>query len=535
MRSQSILTAAAAIAVAKASKDVLPTPPMGFNNWARFMCDLNETLFTQTADAMVSSGLLAAGYDRINLDDCWMQMNRTDNGTLLWDEEKFPQGLPWLGRYLKQKGFHFGIYQDAGTATCGGYPGSLGFEQIDADTFTNWGIDYLKLDGCNVPTAPGRTDEETFKDIYSHWHEILDKQANPLIFSESAPAYFCGMDNLTDWYTIMDWLPENGELARHSYDVATWGDKNPWASIMTNYDQHIRVARYQSPGFFNDPDFLVSDYPELTIDEKRSQFALWASFSAPLIISAHIPDLGKDEIAFLTNKDLIDVDQDALSEQATLASRDSTWDVLTKSLANGDRLLAVLNRSPAAASTSIPLAQLGLSSTCKFGVKDLWTGDASAVVSGEFKIKNVPSHGTVVYRLTPSKNSCKAVTPTGIIMNTFSMNCMTAGAGAGVNEVASASCDFPDTQVWQVRADGSIRNLEDESKCLTDSGNGPITTVACKGNQNQIWSYALSGDLTNKGTGKCLTEGVEGQITTQGCAFETNNQVYALPVGVKLQ
>ncbi|OBT38889.1 hypothetical protein VE00_10586 [Pseudogymnoascus sp. WSF 3629] len=534
MRSQTLLTAAAAIAVAEASKEVLATPPMGFNNWARFMCNLNETLFTQTADAMASSGLLAAGYDRINLDDCWMQMSRTDNGTLLWDEEKFPQGMPWLGRYLKEKGFHFGIYQDAGTHTCGGYPGSLGFEQIDADTFTNWGIDYLKLDGCNVPTAPGRTDVETYQDIYSHWHEILSKQANPLIFSESAPAYFCGTDNLTDWYTVMDWLADNGELARHSYDVATWGDENPWSSIMSNYDQQIRLARYQSPGFFNDPDFLVSDYPELTIDEKRSQFALWASFSAPLIISAHIPDLGKDELAFLTNKDLIDVDQDALSQQATLVSRDGTWDVLTKSLANGDRLLTVLNRSPAAASTSIPLAQLGLSSTCNFAVKDLWTGEATGLASGEFKIKNVPSHGTVVYRLTPSENSCKTVAPTGIIMNTFSMTCLTAGAAKG-SEVSSASCNSPNSQVWQVKSDGSIRNLAEQSRCLTDSGNGPVTIAPCTGNPNQNWSYALSGDLTNEGTGKCLTEGVEGQITTETCKFETNNQVYALPIGVKLQ
>jgi alpha-galactosidase len=137
MRSQTLLTAAAAVAIAEASKAVLPTPPMGFNNWARFECDLNETLFTQTADAMASSGLLAAGYDHINLDDCWMQKSRTANGTLLWDTEKFPQGLPWLGRYFKEKGFHFGIYQDAGTNTYGGYPGSLGFEQIDADTFTS--------------------------------------------------------------------------------------------------------------------------------------------------------------------------------------------------------------------------------------------------------------------------------------------------------------------------------------------------------------------------------------------------------------
>jgi alpha-galactosidase len=161
---------------------------------------------------------------------------------------------------------------------------------------------------------------------------------------------------------------------------------------MLNYDWQIRVARYQSPGFFNDPDYLISDRPELTLDEKRSHFALWASFSAPLIISAYVPSLGKDELAFLTNKDLIDVDQDALSQQATIARRDSTWDVLTKSLANGDRLLTVLNRSPAKASTTIPLEQVGLKPDCTYAVKDLWTGDAAGSVTGQFSVKNVPSH-----------------------------------------------------------------------------------------------------------------------------------------------
>ncbi|KNG86756.1 putative alpha-galactosidase [Aspergillus nomiae NRRL 13137] len=116
---------------------LLPTPPMGFNNWARFMCDLNETLFVDTADAMASTGLLEAGYNRINLDDCWMNYDRADNGSLEWNITKFPRGLPWLGQYVKSKGFNFGIYEDSGNLTCGGYPGSEGYEEIDAETFAD--------------------------------------------------------------------------------------------------------------------------------------------------------------------------------------------------------------------------------------------------------------------------------------------------------------------------------------------------------------------------------------------------------------
>lgn len=131
----SLLTLWITLALTTASKSVLPTPPMGFNNWARFECALNESVFTSTADTMVSTGLLAAGYNRLNIDDCWPLHSRSSNGSLQWDPSLFPHGLPWLGKYLKDRGFKFGIYSDAGNETCGGYLGSLGYEKQDAETF----------------------------------------------------------------------------------------------------------------------------------------------------------------------------------------------------------------------------------------------------------------------------------------------------------------------------------------------------------------------------------------------------------------
>ncbi|KAF4150839.1 hypothetical protein CNMCM8927_005401 [Aspergillus lentulus] len=266
------------------SPNLLPTPPMGFNNWARFMCDLNETLFLETASAMISTGLLEAGYNRLNLDDCWMAYDRAADSSLQWNITKFPHGIPWLAHQLKTQGFHLGIYQDAGNLTCGGYPGSFGHEALDAHTFAAWGIDYLKLDGCNVFPEHSRTLEEEYKARYSHWHTVLKQMRPPLIFSESAPAYFADPANLTSWYEVMDWAPAFGELARHSTDILVYvGEGSAWDSIMVNYHYNTLLARYQRPGYFNDPDFLIPDHPGLTIEEKRSQFALWASFSAPLI------------------------------------------------------------------------------------------------------------------------------------------------------------------------------------------------------------------------------------------------------------
>ena len=258
---------------------------MGFNNWARFQCELNQTLFTDTADAMVEKGLLDAGYNWINLDDCWPLDQRTDNGSLQWNPELFPQGIPWLAEYVNNKGFRLGIYSDAGNLTCGGYPGSLGYEEIDARDFDAWGIEYLKLDGCNISPEEGQTAEDRYQEIYRKWHDIFSKSDDPLVFSESAPAYFSqdtGAGNFTDWYSIMNWVPEYGELSRHSADIATFmSTEDPWSSVMFNYGQHVRVARVQQPGYINDPDFIIADEPYLDLEEKKSHFALWPSLGAP--------------------------------------------------------------------------------------------------------------------------------------------------------------------------------------------------------------------------------------------------------------
>ncbi|KAE8356244.1 putative alpha-galactosidase A [Aspergillus coremiiformis] len=503
----------------------LPTPPMGFNNWSRLMCDLNETLFVKTADAMASNGLLEAGYNRINLDDCWMNDQRTENGSLAWNTTKFPHGLPWLGQYVKSKGFNFGIYEDAGNLTCGGYPGSLGHEEIDAQTFASWGIDYLKLDGCHVDPRHGRTLQEEYKYLYGHWHDVLGKMERPLIFSESAPAYFSTTSNFTDWYTVMDWVPQYGELARHSVDILVYmGAGSAWDSIMTNYRFNTLVARYQRPGYYNDPDFLIPDHPGLTLDERRSHFALWASFSAPLLISAYIPDLPSEDVAYLTNEALIAVNQDSLAEQATLASRDSKVDILTRSLADGSRLVTVLNHGNETSEINIPLDVLGLSSHCTYQARDLWDG-SEQTIKRRITVK-LNTHATAVYKLSVSRE-CAAVIPTGIIFNTASGNCLTGNTST----VSFEPCQGGRSQIWQVDSSGVIGPLSERSQCLTTNGES-VSLQACTGSHVQKWSYAISGNLRNLGADKCLTERETGGIGV--CGFEANHQVFGLPGGVQL-
>jgi alpha-galactosidase len=510
---------------------LLPTPPMGFNNWARFQCELNQTLFTSTADAMVSNGLLAAGYNRLNLDDCWMQQARAPNGSLQWNTTLFPKGMPWLAQYVKSKGFHFGIYEDAGNMTCGGYPGSKGYEEVDAKTFFTWGVDYLKMDGCNVSPKPGRTLQQEYRTLYGLWHQILSKMTKPLIFSESAPAYFSGgsdfpkQNSTSDWYRVMNWAPSYGELARHSNDIAVFGGYKPkqyWESIMTNYDYNVRLARYQKPGFFNDPDFLIVDWPWLTLEEKKSQFALWSSFSAPLIISAYIPKLSRDEIGYLTNKEIIFVDQDPLALQATLVSRDGTWDVLTKSLVNGDRLLTVLNRGNKKGNTTVSVQKIGFLGDSSYSAKNLWDGSLT-IVTDTITIELQP-HSTAIYRFYGVPNAM----PTGMIFNSASMRCLTASQ----TNITFTNCTGLDTQVWRVTGTGEISPLSALERCVTANWTNVTMEECYDGNRNQQWVYHISGNLINLATHRCLSMTDAGK-DMEVCGDELDIQVFSLPGGVE--
>ncbi|KAL6866202.1 hypothetical protein ACO1O0_002307 [Amphichorda felina] len=518
--------ASSAAAVGK-NENLLPLPPMGFNNWARYQTNISEAIFVDAAEAMLSHGLLDAGYDRINLDDAWSTMERNDKDEMVWDTKKFPQGLPWLTEHLKSKGFIPGIYTDAGTLSCGRYPGAEGYEEIDYKTFQSWGFEYLKMDGCYVDPAS----EAKYRDLYTKWYDLGEAAENPMVFSDSAPAYFSGLDNLTDWYIVMGWAAEYGQLARHSADIQVYPDGDSWASMQFNYDQHIRLARYQKPGFFNDPDFLNYDHPSYSLDEKKTQFALWCSLSAPLIISAEIPAITADEVAFLTNKDLIAVDQDKLIQQATLVSRSDSTDVLAKSLENGDRLLTILNKGNEAADVTVSWERIGLSATdiegSELQVKDLWTGETAKVGAdqGGITAKSLAKHATAVYRIAKPAGP---ITPAGIILNTLSMTCLTDNETSG--QAAFAKCDGSDAQTWRVGAEGQVSSLLRPGACIADA-EGKVQSSE-EGCDSDAWTYHISGNLVNGKSSNCLTEGDDGTATVTACGTSLNEQVFGLPVGV---
>jgi alpha-galactosidase len=372
------------------------TPPMGWNDWSYYQCDIDENLIVSQAEALVSTGLAAKGYDTVTTDDCWMAGTRAADGSLQADPTKFPHGMAWLGAQIHALGLKFGIYEDEGTKTCGGYPGSWGHEQQDAATFASWGVDYVKLDGCNVPTVAGQSDEQTYKKAYQTFSAALVATGRPIVFSDSMPAYFQGTP---DWDTTISDASQVANLWREGADVVLGQGSDKWSSLSYNYSYNVGLGRYAGPGHWNDPDFLITGDDGLTAAETQSQMSLWAEMAAPLISSTDLTSISPAALEVLGNKSIIAVDQDPLGVQGSIVAQTADYDVLAKPLKGGDVSVVLFNKSDAARTIATTTGTVGLTSGSPYKLTDLVTGTATAttgVISAD-----VAPHGTVMYRVHP--------------------------------------------------------------------------------------------------------------------------------------
>ena len=195
------------------SKDLALTPPMGWNSWNKFACNVNEDMVRSMADAMVKSGMKDAGYQYVNVDDCW-QVRRKANGNIVADPERFPHGMRALGDYIHSVGLKFGLYSDAGSKTCAGRPGGLGHEYQDAIQYAAWGVDYLKYDWCNTSTQDAKAS-------YANMRAALDASGRPIVLS------------ICEWGTAKPWLwgkESGGNLWRTTGDIqARWEGRKEWS------------------------------------------------------------------------------------------------------------------------------------------------------------------------------------------------------------------------------------------------------------------------------------------------------------------
>jgi alpha-galactosidase len=359
------------------------TPPMGWNSWNKFACNVSEDLIKGAADAMVSSGMKEAGYEYVVIDDCW-QVSRDASGNIVADAQRFPAGIKALADYVHAKGLKFGIYSDAGVKTCAGRPGSAGHEYQDALQYAAWGVDYLKYDWCHT----GKANAEW---AYSTMRDALKASGRPIVFS------------LCEWGTAKPWLwaKDVGNLWRTTGDISDcWDCKKDALSFVKIVDLQDGLESYAGPGHWNDPDMLEVGNGGMTTTEYRSHFSLWCLLAAPLIAGNDLKNMPAEIKEILANREVIAVDQDALGMQGRRVRKDGDTEVWAKQLKDGSRAVILFNRGADETQISVSWEELGYPAHLSAGVRDLWMKKDLGKFAGTYGAK-VPSHGVVMIKVAP--------------------------------------------------------------------------------------------------------------------------------------
>jgi len=359
---------------AQTSASLAPTPPMGWNSWNKFGCNVSDKLIREMADAVVSSGMQAAGYQYVNIDDCW-QVSRDSSGTIVADPARFPSGIKALADYVHGKGLKLGIYTDAGTGTCEKRPGSLNHEVQDAKTYASWGIDYVKIDWCN---AEGLDPEVQ----YAKLRDALANSGRPIVFS------ICNWGVKTPWR----WGPATGNLWR------TTGDINDTYERMSliGFGQN-GLEKFAGPGHWNDPDMLEVGNGGMKRDEYRTHMALWAILAAPLLAGNDLRNMSPETKELLLNSEVLAVDQDAKGVQGHRVWEEGPLEVWVKPLADGSHAVGLFNRSESATKMTLDLNSVGAPASAK--LRDLLDHKDLGTVQNSYSAE-VPKHGVVLLKVS---------------------------------------------------------------------------------------------------------------------------------------
>ena len=367
------------------------TPPMGWNSWNKFGCNVSEDMIKSMADAVVKSGMKDAGYIYVNIDDCW-QVSRDAHGDIVVEPQRFPHGMKAVGDYIHSLGLKFGVYSDAGSKTCAGRPGGLGHEYQDAIKYAEWGVDYLKYDWCNATTQDAKAS-------YANIRAALDAAGRPIVLS------------ICEWGKASPWLwgkEVGGNLWRTTGDIQDrWEGKKEWEpgdccnyGVVAIVDQEASLYSYAGPGHWNDPDMLEVGNGGMTDTEYRSHFSFWALLAAPLMAGNDLNNMRPEIHDILTNKEVIAVDQDPLGSQGRRVWKDGDQEVWSKQLKDGSRAVILFNRGTTQQTIVANWEQIGYPHGLSAAVRDLWLHKDVGNFVGKFGAA-VPSHGVVMVTVRP--------------------------------------------------------------------------------------------------------------------------------------
>ncbi|XP_043244616.1 alpha-N-acetylgalactosaminidase-like isoform X3 [Amphibalanus amphitrite] len=380
------------------------TPPMGWLAWERFRCNtdcindpkncISENLFFEMADRLVADGYLAAGYEYINIDDCWSSRTRGDDGRLRADPERFPSGIKAIADYVHSKGLKLGIYGDYGNYTCAGYPGSLGHLQTDAQTFAEWNVDFVKFDGCY---AHPKDMDKGYPEFGFH----LNQTGRQMVYSCSWPVYqiFSGM------------TPDYASIAKHCNLWRNYDDiQDSWASVTTiidyygdNQDVLIPLA---GPGHWNDPDMLIIGNFGLSYEQSKAQMALWVVMASPLLSSVDLRTIGPEYRAILQNRAAIAISQDPLGIQGKRIFKDKGIEIWARPITPvvGEYYsyaIVFFNRrvDGTPSQVSVTIHELGMLNAAGYRTEDVFAGQSYGVLYPADRLKvDVNPSGVVLVR-----------------------------------------------------------------------------------------------------------------------------------------
>ncbi len=369
-------------AKAQKTEGLALTPPMGWNSWNKFGCDINEDLIRGIANAFVESGMKDAGYEYIVIDDCW-QVSREKNGKIVADPERFPSGIKALADYVHSKGLKFGIYSCAGVQTCQGRPGSHDYEVIDANTYAEWGVDYLKYDFCNAEGFDARI-------AYTDMSKALANSGRPIVFS------ICEWGTNRPW----SWAKDVGHLWRTTFDIMDcWecirdSTGMDWVRIL---DMQVGLEKYAGPGHWNDPDMLEVGNGHMSHNEYKAHFSFWCLLTAPLMAGNDLRDMDDETREILMNKDAIAINQDKAGIQGRKAYDDSDYEIWIKQLANNDLAVIFFNRNKKKSEFPTLWEKLGIEKDMK--VYDIW-GHTEVGTTETIDSVSIARHSVLFYRLS---------------------------------------------------------------------------------------------------------------------------------------
>jgi alpha-galactosidase len=342
-------------------------PVMGYNTWYQFRTNITESIVVRQAQLLVSSGLAAAGYNCVNLDDGWMAAERTANGELTGDPTKFPHGIPWLAEQIHALGLRFGLYTAIGTKTCQSLPASWGHYEQDAETFASWGVDFVKVDDCGGLPAGTTLDEltENFRQFGAYL-----RQYNPeVVYSQELPIHQIGKPSFLPSVRSSAEFAHMWRVAHDEYPLTHDGASS---MILGHLAADLELHSFAGPGHWNDLDMVAPHFPAngWTLSDLHNQLAVWAMEASPLLISADIEALQPDALAALKNPQMIAIDQSG--EQCSKVIMNAHIQALMKPHPHGGTAVLFVNLGTGSSTGHFSLSELGITSARASGY-NVWT------------------------------------------------------------------------------------------------------------------------------------------------------------------